>query len=267
MWKFVTILSLFAVAQGCRVIEQKANGIEQRREGHSSLVLLEPFVTFKKSYLCSGVLISADYVLTTASCVFGANFVNVHVYAYKLRDVFENEREIYKSTEYIMKPDFDGSLEINDVALVRLPTTLNVATRPYVIAQLPDTSSILTVGTQGSVAGWGLLDFKDDNAASVKHAQTLKVISDAECRTNYSRIFTSEENEGRMCVQRETGANCVSDSGSPFIIGNVVHGLLSFGQKEACDNGLPNGIQEIRHHLAWINSNILLTPQVISLKH
>lgn len=257
MWKLLVVLSIFAVAQGCRLIEQKANGIEQSRQAFPSLVLLEPFVTFKQSYMCSGVLINADHVLTTANCVFGAEFVNVHVYAHKVRDVFEAEREIYRSTEYFMKPEFDGNLELNDVALVKLPLTLNLVARPYAVAQLPGNNVFLTAGTEGNVVGWGLLNFKDDNAASIKHAQTMRVISDADCRAAHPGHWQNEENyEGRVCIQRTTGINCVSDSGSPFMIGDVVYGLLSFGQQEACNNGSPNGIQEVRHHLAWINDNI-----------
>lgn len=262
---FLLILAIFAFAEGCRVIEQKTNGIEQNRQAHPSFVLLEPFATFKLSYMCSGVLISADYVLTTANCVFGTSFVNVHVYAHNLRDVFESEREIYRSTQYIMNPEFDGNIEINDVALIRLPVTLNVAARPYALAQLPDAATLLPVGTEGTVVGWGLFDFKDDNAASVKHAQTLRVISDAECRSAFPGFWQNEEDrEGRICIRRSSGSNCVADNGSPFMIGDVVHGLLSFGQNEACDDGLPNGMQEIRHHLAWITS-VIMSPQVISL--
>lgn len=58
---------------------------------------------------------------------------------------------------------------------------------------------------------------------------------------------------GRVCIQRETGAgNCVSDMGSPFMIGDVIYGLQSFGQMQACESNLPNGIQEVRYHAGWI---------------
>lgn len=257
MRKFLVFLSIFVVAQGCRVIEQKANGIDQPRDAHPSIVLLEPHLTYQQKYMCTGVLISADFVLTTTYCVFGSDFVNVHVYAHKLRDVFESEREIYRSTEYIMHPNFDGYLALNNVALVRLPSTLNIAQRPYAIANLPSANDFLAVGTEGTAVGWGLIGLKDDNAASVKQAQTMQVISDEDCRAAFPGYWESaEEYGGRICIKRTSGANCVSDNGSPFMIGNVVHGLLAFGQGDACDLGLPNGIQEIRYHLAWITANM-----------
>lgn len=252
MWKFLVILSVIAVAKSCRVIEQKANGVETIRDVHPSIVLLETFLNYKQKYYCSGVLVSANYVLTTASCVFGALFVNVHVYAHKLRDVYEPEREIYQSSNVIMKPEFDGFTYLNDVALVRLPTALRVSERPYAIAQLP--TNQLTTGAEGKSVGWGLLNFKDDNAAAYKQEQTMRVVSDDACRQAYPGKWANQEAyQGRVCIQRSAGNNCVSDAGSPFFIGNVVHGIHSFGQQEACNNGSPNGMQEIRHHLVWIN--------------
>lgn len=256
MLKFTIIfaLSLFAIAESCRVIEQKANGVEQSRESHPYLVLLETFLNFEQKYLCSGVLVSGDYVLTTASCVFGALFVNVHVYAHKLRDVFETEREIYRSTEVFLKPEFDGFNHINDVALVKLPATLNIAERPYAIAQLP--TDRLNAATEGILIGWGLLNFKDDNAAPVKQSQLVKTLSDESCGAVDGKWNDATNYEGRICVQKATGSNCVSDSGSPFMIGNIVFGLHSFWQEAACGSEAENGLQEVFYHVSWINSII-----------
>lgn len=264
MWKILLALSVVALVQGCRVIEQRANGVELTRTAHPSHVLLEAFVSYDQKYLCSGVLISADYVLTTAYCVLGSMFVNVHVYSYQLRDVFETDREIYRSSSFIMKPEFDGLTHINDVALVRLPTTLQVETRPYAIAQLPIAG--LVRDSLGNAVGWGLLNFKDDNAASTKQEQPMRVLSDDLCRQAYPDLWNDEASRaGRACILRSFGRNCVSDSGSPFMINGVIHGLLSFGQDEACVDALPNGIQEIFTHVPWIRS-IIEAPQVLSLK-
>lgn len=253
MWKFLVILSCCAVAQSCRVIEQKANGVEQTREAFSSHVLLETFLDYELKYLCSGVLISADYVLTTARCVFGNVFVNVHVYPYKLRDEFEEGREIYRSKNVVMHPEFDGFKNVHDVAIVKLPSTLKVNERPYNFATLP--TSAPTVGASGMGVGWGLFDFKDDNAASMTHARSMTIASEAECSAAYPVIWGSDA-AGRGCVVG-TGMNCVGDSGAPWFVGDVVHGLLSFGAEEACSTAaFPNGIQVVHEHIDWIRSVI-----------
>lgn len=244
-----------AAASSCRVIEQKANGMEQSRTSHPSLVLLENFLTYEQKYLCSGVIVSANYVLTTAQCVLGAMFVNVHVYAHKLRDVHEKEREIYRSAGVTLHPDFDGFNYLNDVALVRLPSALKISERPYAVAGLP--TSRLNTGTDALLVGWGLLNFKDDNAAGIKHSQLLRVIDDQDCREAFPGKWNDESDyNGRICVHKSTGSNCVSDSGSPFLMGDTVYGLASFGQQIACDGNSPNGLQEVFFHADWIKSVI-----------
>lgn len=255
MWKLLLILSAVALTHGCRVIEQKANGVDITRATHPSHVLIETFVSYDQKYLCSGVIISANYVLTTASCVFGALFINVHVYSHQLRDVFENEREIYRSTEFVMKPEFDGLTHLNDVALIKLPTTLPIASRPYAIASLP--TAALAVDAVGNSVGWGLLNYKDDNAAATKQEQSMRLLSDDICRQAYPGLWSDAATKaGRACILRSFGRNCVGDSGSPFMVANTVQGILSFGQTEACVDALPNGIQEIFTHVQWINSII-----------
>ncbi|CRK95546.1 CLUMA_CG009011, isoform A [Clunio marinus] len=257
MWRILFIFAFIAACESCRVIEQKANGIEVPRSMHTSQVLLEIFVTYDQKYLASGVLISPDFVLSTSRSLFGYLFINVHVYAYKLRDVFEDEREIYRSTNVTFHPDYDGNNFLNDVALIRLPVTLDVGNRPYSLATLPEASDLLLTGTEGKLVGWGMLDYKDDNAAEFKHEQTMTVLSDEYCRQAYPGKWNEMSTyEGRVCIVKPFGKNCVSDVGSPFFIDGVLYGLQSFGQNEACDEAYPNGIQEIRHHRDWILSNI-----------
>src|SRR5690349_11994214 len=175
MWKFLVILSVVALVQGCRVIEEKANGQSLQRTDQSSHVLIESFVSYKQKYLCSGVLISADYVLTTAYCLFGAMFVNVHVYANQLRNLYEEGREIYRSEVYTMHENFDGSTHINDIGLIKLPSTLPIASKSYSIVSLPTAAP--TEETEGKTVGWGLLEFKDDNAADTKQEQLMRIVS------------------------------------------------------------------------------------------
>ena len=251
MWKFLVIFCILSAVKSCRV-EEKADEDSPRREDHPSHVLVETFLTFEKKYWCSGVLISANYVLTTAECVLDLNFVNVHIYAFNLRDVFEAEREIYKSSVVEFKPSFDRSKYLNDLALIKLPITLNVAEKSYSIAQLPPFADQLVEGMEGNSVGWGLLNYSDNKASAFKITQVMKVVSDEKCREAYPKWSDESEYSGRNCIQKEAGNNCASDVGSPFFIGNVIFGLQSFGQMEACSLGLPNGIQEVRFHAGWI---------------
>ena len=256
MIKFIVlIVSLIALCQSCRVIQESANGLQLNRNDYPAHVLIESFTTYNQKYLCSGALISDQYVLTTAKCVFGAMFANVHVYAHNLRDVYEASREIYRSSNITMKPEYNGFENINDVALIKLPKMLNLATKPYGAVTLPTARDNLSDDIIGKTIGWGLLNFKDDNAAAFKKEEAMKKVSDLICRTAYPKWTSSATSVGRVCIQRSNlRTNCVSDEGSPFMIGNKVYGLQSFGQKEACEMGKPNGLQEVKYHLDWIRT-------------
>lgn len=260
MWKFLMILSIFAVSHGCKV--QLANGIESSRENHPSHVLLEIFPSFDMNYLCSGVLVSDKFVLTASTCMIGLyspdSFINVHVYANDLRDVFEANREIYRTSQFHLLPGYNGFSWLNDLALVELPVSLNIAAKPYAIARIPNLNDQFTVGREGKSVGWGLLDYGLlNNGTASKQEQTMQVISDAECRTAFLERWEDETvYGGRVCIRRAAGNNCVSDVGSPFMIGDIVYGIQSFGQVGACKESLPNGIQEVRYHSEWIASII-----------
>lgn len=262
MWKILVILSLAAFVQSCRVIEQKANGVQIERSAHTSHVLIEAFLTFELKYLCSGVIVSANFVLTSNNCLFGANFANVHVYAYKLRDVFEDNREIYRSENIIRHPDFDGLYHINDVALIKLPVTLNVAARPYSIAQLPDTA--FAPGVESKLVGWGLLSFVDDNAAAFTQEQDMITLTDSYCSEKFYG-WAEGFSQGRACAMRTAGTNCVADSGSPLMVGDVVRGFHAWGNTGACAEGTPDGIIDVFYFADWIRENIEST-FVASLK-
>jgi secreted trypsin-like serine protease len=259
MWKYFALTTLLAVisfTNSCRVIEELANGFITRRDATAGVSLLEVFVGFETKFLCTGMVISENYVLTSASCVFGATFVNVHVYAHKLRDVFEDKREIHRATQ-IHFNNYDGANHINDIAIIELPTPLNFTNKSYMdVPPLPENKN-LVAGISGWTFGWGLLNFKDDNAASYLNANTMLSISMEECMSAYPHLDWSEGAQGRACIKRPDGfKNCVSDSGSPFFAEDATfYAIQSSGQMKACDDDdFPNLVTNLPYHTAWIKS-------------
>lgn len=249
------ILSIVVWTHGCLVINPEANGILIERNQHPGHVLIENFQSYEKKLLCSGVLISDRYVLTTASCVSDNLFLNVHLNAYTLRDVFEEKRVIYRAKSVKIRPGYDKDLFINDVAIVALPETLLLTGKSFAPVDLPLTTDIFKENALGKFVGWGMLDFEDTKAAITKQELEINKIPETECREAYLLWKLPSETSGRACVaQKGSLSNCVSDVGSPFMIGNKVYALQSFGQTSACYAGRPNGVQEIRYHASWIKS-------------
>lgn len=257
MLKFVfLVISLIYLSNGCRVIEQRANGVTTDRNDTSFLVLLEGFRKYDEKVLCSGVFISENYILTTGHCVNGTMFVNVHVYAHRLRDVFENKRSIYRieKENLIIRNEMDPGHEdvFNDIALIKMPDSFEM--KDYLkIAKLPTASYV--VGTEGKTYGWGLLDYTDDHAAALKQEYSLRFISNDDCHAAFPEIFWDSGAQGRACIKALSGTNCVSDNGSPFMVNDVVYGFQSYGQIKACNENHPNLVQDVFSHLAWIQDN------------
>lgn len=209
---FLLILPLLTITQCCRVVQDgPSGGTKVERTDHSSVVLLETFIKYDRKYLCTGVLISPSFVLTSSRCVVSAMFVNVHLYAYELYNVHEPKREIYRSTEIINKPDFERYTNHNDIALVKLPVVLNMAAKDYSIARLP--TAPLVANSIGKSVGWGLIDFYDEDeyATKEKNEIDLRLMPMADCQLAFPRLnWTHFDEGGRGCVRKDAGVNCVS---------------------------------------------------------
>lgn len=260
MIKFLLLLSVIVAAKSC-LVDVKRDGAVTARNAHPSHVLIETFLTYNLKRMCSGVLVNVKFALTTANCVTGFMFVNVHIYPHLLREQYEKDREIYRTTTVVIKPGYNATNNFNDVALIKLPVTLSSTSTTYSIATLPELVNQLLPGQAGLSVGWGLQDYTDEKAVNYKQSQSMDVITDANCRTSYPGMWSDESNyEGRICIKKLSGGNnCESDVGSPLYVGNLVFGLNSFGQREACLNAAPIGIQEVRYHRIWIDDEIRIS--------
>lgn len=256
MQRILILLSIVILTQGCRVVlDRSSGGVVVPRDKHSAVVLVETFINYEVKYFCTGVIITSNYILTTARCVAEASFANIHINAHKLFDVFEDGREIYKATEFIFKPNFERYINHNDVALVKIPVTLNFDTKNYKPAKLP--TAELPQNSQGVSVGWGLLDFYDEDeyATESKNEINLTFAPETDCRVAYPRLnWTEIGTAGRGCVVKKSGRNCVSGHGSPFIIDDIVHGLQSYAFYGCDDDDVLTGIQLVYYHLDWIKS-------------
>lgn len=254
------ILLIFIIsAKGCREVQKSpSGGNEVARNDHSSVVLIETFIHYDRSYWCVGVLISSNYVLTTARCVIEAMFANIHVNAYKFRNEYEGGREIYRATEFKYKESFDRYINHNDIALVKLPLTLDLAVKSYNPAKLPTFE--MEFGATGISVGWGLYDFYDEDEGVTEHKNeiSLKFISEEDCQKAYGARIEWKDigTAGRGCLNKTSLVNCVSGYGSPFFINGEVHALHSFGAYQYCISDVPNGVTLINsYHLPWILEN------------
>ena len=252
--KLFLVILLVGLANSCYVAPDRANGLPLQREDFTSQVYLETFYSFENKQVCTGNLISDRFILTSASCVFGAFFVNVHLSAFDLRNPFESNRVIFKTDNIHVKPGYFATTNENNIALVELPSALTLTAKAYTTARLPlRSNSFVENLIDGWSIGWGT-EFE-----SYKQEIDGKISTKTACEAAYPQIPTTAS--GQFCVQRETSAiNCVGGLSSSFFVGigspaeYTLLGFHSLTSDATCATGTPALFTDITSHLDWIAS-------------
>lgn len=221
---------------------------------------------------CSGSLISTRYVLTAAHCLQRG-----------LSYVFLGENDMTKSPDCVLEagqqrcappeltvviesrvahPEYDRSTKANDIALLLLED--NVTYSDYVRPVCLPGSGSVVVGERLWTAGWGLKE--DFESSLVRRKVLLPVVDPQICSQRLRRQSISTQ---EICAGGEKGRDsCPGDSGGPLMqleptSGRwTIHGIVSFGAKDACGLGIaPSIYTRVQHYVSWISDTIARGPR------
>ncbi|XP_066942163.1 serine protease 44-like [Macrobrachium rosenbergii] len=208
-----------------------------------------------EAFTCGGSLITKDYVLTAAHCVYG-HIESLHVYpsAHKYPDLKSNDEYRIESAQIIVHENYEDVGKKNDIALVKLkePVSFGRNLSSVCLANDDDTDTLAVV------AGWGRLNHDDPEAIPLQLMEVALQISDQEdCRRIYEGM--AEITEGMICTFTPGKDACIGDSGGPLLIEAspntwVQVGVVSFGA--GCAGDAPGVYTRVSKYVDWIKTHV-----------
>lgn len=209
-------------------------------------------------FLCSGIIVTLDKILTTADCVYAYSFEDpVQVYAnvggILLPNYPEPGRMSIVLKKIVIHPDFHSREMIyyHNVAVLRTRSSIMPTIYIAPIA-LPDAGTVITEGTNGNLVGWG----GSSDSTPVRNLQLFTVnvvLTHNECQRLSGMVIDME-----FCTDPAAGSGsaCKYDHGSPLFENNAVYGNILIGMVNyaPCFASFPTIYTNIPDYVTWIIS-------------
>ena len=166
---------------------------------------------------CGGVVFSADFVLTAAHCVNTADMGTLTVVAAE-HDLTEEsgDEQVVAVSEIIVNPDFDGHDYVNDIAILRLASPLDIDEYLVNSICIPSQGEDFTDMT-AMITGWGNTAEGGEGSNVLMEAQ-VNTLTDSVCRNlGYNPDFIYDQH---ICAGYQEGGvdSCRGDSGGPLAV-------------------------------------------------
>ncbi|XP_006975599.1 serine protease 42 [Peromyscus maniculatus bairdii] len=170
-------------------------------------------------HICGASLISAEWVLTAAHCIFSRS-----QYSVKMGDLSvhrQNTSLVIPIQRIIVHPQFSSAIVVkNDIALLKLQHPVNFTSNIYPVC-IPSETFFVNAGTKCWVTGWGKPAPGAPNIPTeVLQEVDQNIIHYSECNKMLMKVTSTSLDlvkSGMICGYKEKGRDaCQGDSGGPL---------------------------------------------------
>ncbi|XP_031344107.1 phenoloxidase-activating factor 1-like isoform X1 [Photinus pyralis] len=226
---------------------------------------------------CAGSLINNRYVLTAAQCLrlatstvvavrFGEYNIKHDVDCVKFSDIDDcsNPVEDVGIERKIKHPNYNRRTGVNDIALLRLNRSVSYSDYIRPIC-LPDAETrYARIGEIMTLTGFGRVA-TDKNYAIIKKRITSRLISNEQCRTEFSDIKDRNRyvTDNIMCTKEladNKDRSCEGDSGGPLMFSHRtqwhIEGIAVWSTAE-CSIDYPFAYTRVANYIDWIERTVV----------